>query len=76
MDAVCTIMSPVDGPPPRADHTPLRPGDAIRRAVEVMLGDLVDELLVADDAGRVVGMVTWSDVVAWAIAQQLSAPEP
>lgn len=36
----------------------------VRRAAEAMLLELVDALPVVDDAGRVVGIVTWSDIVA------------
>ena len=44
----------------RACTTP-RP---VRRAAEVMVVELVDALPVVDDDGRVVGVVTWSDIVA------------
>jgi acetoin utilization protein AcuB len=36
----------------------------VRRAAAAMLLELVDALPVVDDAGRVVGIVTWSDIVA------------
>ena len=35
----------------------------VRRAAELMIDELVDALPVADDDGRVVGIVTWSDIV-------------
>jgi acetoin utilization protein AcuB len=48
----------VDGPGLRV------PRDApVRRAAELMVDELVDALPVTDDDGRVVGVVTWSDIV-------------
>jgi acetoin utilization protein AcuB len=39
-----------------------------------MLDDLVDALPVADASGRVVGVVTWSDLVAHLAGRQLTPP--
>jgi CBS domain-containing protein len=39
---------------------------SVRRAAEVMSSELVDALPVVDDEGGVVGIVTWSDIVALA----------
>lgn len=52
-----------------ADHLPpgrprLHQGASVRRAAQVMSLELVDALPVVDDADRVVGVVTWSDIVA------------
>lgn len=43
----------------------------VRRAAEVMVLELVDALPVVDDTGRVVGVVTWSDIVAMVAGQHL-----
>lgn len=42
----------------------IRPSADIRRAAELMLDTLVDAVLVADGAGRVLGVLTWADIVA------------
>ncbi len=42
----------------------VRPDDDLQRAAEVMLDALVDAIVVADESGRVVGLVTWADLVA------------
>jgi CBS-domain-containing membrane protein len=40
------------------------PEDELARATEVMLEAMVESVPVVDAAGRVVGVITWSDVVA------------
>jgi predicted transcriptional regulator len=50
------------------DHVPapgarVRGSDSVRDAASVMLSSLVDALPVVDDDGRVVGVVTWSDIL-------------
>jgi CBS domain-containing protein len=50
------------------DHLPARQprlhrDASVRRAAEAMVLELVDALPVVDDAGEVVGIVTWSDIV-------------
>lgn len=37
---------------------------SVRRAAELMVVELVDALPVVDDDGHVVGVLTWSDIVA------------
>lgn len=59
-----------------ADHVPrdqprVHRADPVRRAAEVMILELVDALPVVDDDGRVVGVVTWSDIVAMVAGQHL-----
>jgi CBS domain-containing protein len=56
---------------PVGDHLPgeptgVGPGADIRWAAELMLDTLVDAALVVDHVGRVLGVVTWSDIVAHA----------
>lgn len=51
----------------------VRPDDDIRRAAEVMLDELVDAVPVSDRSGRVVGVVTWSDIVAHVAGRQLGS---
>jgi CBS domain-containing protein len=51
---------------PRVHH-----GEPVRRAAEVMVVELVDALPVVDDDGRVVGVVTWSDIVAMVAGEHL-----
>ncbi|MGZ4448230.1 MAG: CBS domain-containing protein [Nocardioides sp.] len=62
-----------------ADHVSARPPvhhqDTVRRAAQVMLDELVDALPVVDDDGRVVGVLTWSDIVATVAGTHL-APTP
>lgn len=74
MDRVATIMSRPDETTDRRSRQRVRSDDEIRRAVELMLDELVEALLVTDADGLVVGVVTWHDVVAWAVARQLSTP--
>lgn len=50
------------------DHVPgagarVQVTDSVRAAASVMLNALVDALPVVDDDGRVVGVVTWSDIL-------------
>lgn len=50
------------------DHVPARgarvgASDSVRHAASVMLNALVDALPVVDDDERVVGIVTWSDIL-------------
>jgi CBS-domain-containing membrane protein len=54
-----------------ATHARVGPDDDITRAVEVMLDELVDAVPVADRTGRVVGVVTWSDIVAHVAGEHL-----
>lgn len=44
----------------------VRPDDDVRVAAETMLDQMVEAVPVTDDTGRVVGIVTWSDLVAHA----------
>lgn len=60
----------VSGEPAR-----VRPDDDLQRAAEVMLDALVDAIVVADDSGRVVGLVTWADLVAHIAGRHLGAAE-
>jgi acetoin utilization protein AcuB len=62
-----------------ADHVPaVRPrvhqAAPVRKAAEAMIVELVDALPVVDDDGRVVGVVTWSDIVAMVAGQHLRGP--
>ena len=59
-----------------ADHVPAKQprvhlAAPVRRAAEVMVLELVDALPVVDDTGRVVGVVTWSDIVAMVAGEHL-----
>ena len=54
-----------------ATHGRVGPDDDIRRAAELMLEELVDAVPVADRTGRVVGIVTWSDIVAHVAGEHL-----
>ena len=45
--------------------TRVRPDDDVRRAAALMLDQLAEALLVAEDDGHVVGIVTWSDIAEW-----------
>jgi CBS domain-containing protein len=61
------------------DHVPahqprVHRGEPVRRAAEVMVLELVDALPVVDDDGRVVGVVTWSDIVAMVAGEHLRGP--
>ncbi|WP_165763264.1 MULTISPECIES: CBS domain-containing protein [unclassified Nocardioides] len=54
------------------------PEDDLARAAEVMLEAMVESVPVVDAAGRLVGVITWSDVVARATGRDLrfrGAPE-
>lgn len=51
---------------------PVHPDDDIRRAAERMLDELVDVVPVAEADGRMVGVVTWRDVVAYATGRSLA----
>lgn len=51
--------------------TPVAPWDDIRRAAQVMLEELVDAMPVADAAGRVIGIVTWTDLVSHVLSRDL-----
>lgn len=51
----------------------VRPDDHLQRAAEVMLDALVDAIVVADDSGRVVGLVTWADLVSHLAGRHLGA---
>lgn len=50
--------------------------DPVRRAAEVMVNGLVDALPVVDDDGQVVGVVTWSDIIAMVARQDLLSGDP
>jgi CBS domain-containing protein len=59
-----------------ADHVPLRQPRVhhtapVREAAARMILDLVDALPVVDDDGRVVGVVTWSDIVRMVAGEHL-----
>jgi CBS domain-containing protein len=43
----------------------------VRHAAELMVEELVDALPVVDDVGRVVGIVTWSDIVRLVAGREL-----
>lgn len=49
----------------------VHPDDDLPRAAEVMLDALVDAIVVADETGRVVGVVTWADIVAHVAGRHL-----
>jgi len=58
------------------DHVPaeqprVHRAASVRQAAGVMIFELVDALPVVDDDGRVVGVVTWSDIVAMVAGQHL-----
>jgi CBS domain-containing protein len=57
------------GPPRVHRHAP------VREAAQVMLTELVDALPVVDDDGRVVGVVTWTDILAMVAGRHLT-PRP
>ncbi len=62
-----------------ADHVPasqprVHQAAPVRKAAEAMIVELVDALPVVDDDGRVVGVVTWSDIVAMVAGQHLRGP--
>lgn len=50
--------------------------DPVRRAAEVMVNGLVDALPVVDDDGHVVGIVTWSDIIAMVARHDLLSGDP
>ena len=59
------------------DHVPspgarVRVSDSVRDAASVMLTSQVDALPVVDDDGRVVGVVTWSDILTSVAGVHLS----
>lgn len=65
MTALVSSVSPVRLV---GDHVPgvgarVQATDSVRAAASVMLNALVDALPVVDDDGRVVGVVTWSDIL-------------
>ena len=49
----------------------VRADDDVRVAAEAMLDQMVEAIPVTDDTGRVVGIVTWSDLVAHAAGREL-----
>jgi len=53
------------------DGLRVHPADPARRAAEVMVNGLVDALPVVDDGGHVVGIVTWSDIIAMVARENL-----
>ena len=60
-------------------HVPLGPprvhrSAPVREAAQVMLNELVDALPVVDDHGRVVGVVTWTDILAMVAGRHLGTP--
>ncbi|MFC4783411.1 CBS domain-containing protein [Nocardioides sp. MAHUQ-72] len=64
-----------------ADHVrPQQPrvhqAEPVRNAAQVMVLELVDALPVVDDDGRVVGVVTWSDIVAMVAGRHLRGDRP
>lgn len=50
----------------------VRPDDDLGRAAEVMLDQLVDAVVVADETGRVVGILTWADMVTHIASRHLA----
>ena len=70
--AVDTLLSPGRGGDlVRAEPARVHPDDDLPRAAEVMLDALVDAILAADETGRVVGIVTWTDLVAHVAGRHL-----
>ena len=65
-----TIGDHVAPGPPRVQRTA-----PVREAAQVMLNELVDALPVVDDHGRVVGVVTWTDILAMVAGRHLG-PRP
>jgi len=65
-----TIGAHVPPGPPRVHR-----GAPVREAAQVMLNELVDALPVVDDHGRVVGVVTWTDILAMVAGRHLG-PRP
>ena len=60
----------------RDDGLRVHLADPVRRAAEVMVNGLVDALPVVDDGGHVVGIVTWSDIIAMVARQDLLSGNP
>ncbi|HEY0903711.1 MAG TPA: CBS domain-containing protein [Marmoricola sp.] len=56
--------------PPRVS-----PDDDLQRAAEVMLDALVDAVVVADETGRVVGLLTWADLVTHVAGRHLAGED-
>ncbi|GCD91293.1 HPP family protein [Nocardioides sp. LS1] len=56
---------------PVAERPRVHRDASVRDAASVMLDALVDALPVVDDSGRVVGVVTWSDIVALVAGRHL-----
>lgn len=54
----------------------VHPHDSVRRAAEVMLDELVDAVPVCNHDGRVVGLVTWADIVALVARRDLLGDGP
>ena len=54
----------------------VRAEDPVRRAARLMVEELVDALPVVDDAGRVIGIVSWSDIVAMVARRDLLSDRP
>lgn len=54
-----------------AEPARVHPDDDLPRAAEVMLDALADAIVVADETGRVVGIVTWADLVTHAAGRHL-----
>jgi predicted transcriptional regulator len=60
----------------RGDGLRVHLADPVRRAAEVMVNGLVDALPVVDDGGHVVGVVTWSDIIAMVARVDLLSGDP
>ncbi len=73
--AIATIgrKSPSVGAHVGSRHPRVRRDATVREAAEVMLAELVDALPVVDTDGRVVGLLTWTDIVALVAGHHLGA---
>lgn len=65
-----TVGAHVSPGPPRVHRSA-----PVREAARVMLNELVDALPVVDDDGHVVGVVTWTDILAMVAGRHLG-PHP